>query len=153
MQSNKTSQGHLLKFIYSEKATKFCEIFPLLLTGTTWDKSKGKILQNFVAFSEYMNFKILGLIGLAKKWRLITTYHLRKWQNVNWVRKLSYVSWINQQLQLIKTRYGSKMHSMYNLFDWIYHFSSQFSFLFFNEISRVLITCFHEFVLKFCFTS
>ena len=23
-----------LKFIYSEKATKFCEIFPLLLTGT-----------------------------------------------------------------------------------------------------------------------
>ena len=26
--------GHL-KFIYSEKATKFCEIFTLLLTGTT----------------------------------------------------------------------------------------------------------------------
>ena len=25
----------LLKFIYSEKATKFCVIFPLLLTGTT----------------------------------------------------------------------------------------------------------------------
>ena len=25
----------LLKFIYSEKATKFCEIFTLLLTGTT----------------------------------------------------------------------------------------------------------------------
>ena len=24
-----------LKFIYSEKATKFCKIFPLLLTGTT----------------------------------------------------------------------------------------------------------------------
>ena len=24
-----------LKFIYSEKATKFCEIFTLLLTGTT----------------------------------------------------------------------------------------------------------------------
>ena len=29
-----------LKFIYSEKATKFCEIFTLLLTGTTLDKSK-----------------------------------------------------------------------------------------------------------------
>ena len=46
-----------LKFIYSEKATKFCEIFTLLLTGTTCDKSKVKISQNFVAFSEYMNFK------------------------------------------------------------------------------------------------
>ena len=45
-----------LKFIYSEKATKFCEIFPLLLTTVHTDKSKGKILQNFVAFSEYMNF-------------------------------------------------------------------------------------------------
>ena len=43
-------------FIYSEKATKFCEIFTLLLTGTTQDKSKVKILQNFVAFSEYVNF-------------------------------------------------------------------------------------------------
>ena len=46
-----------LKFIYSEKATKFCEIFPLLLTVCTVVKSKGKISQNFVAFSEYMNFK------------------------------------------------------------------------------------------------
>ena len=45
-----------LKFIYSEKATEFCEIFPLLLTVCTVVKSKGKISQNFVAFSEYMNF-------------------------------------------------------------------------------------------------
>ena len=46
----------VLKFIYSEKATKFCEIFPLLLTVCTVVKIKGKISQNFVAFSEYMNF-------------------------------------------------------------------------------------------------
>ena len=46
-----------IKFIYSEKATKFCEIFPLLLTVCTVVKSKGKFSQNFVAFSEYMNFK------------------------------------------------------------------------------------------------
>ena len=46
-----------LKFINSEKATKFCEIVTLLLAGTTKDKSKVKITQNFVAFSEYMNFK------------------------------------------------------------------------------------------------
>ena len=52
-----------LKFIYSEKATKFCEIFPLLffLSVCTVEKSKWKILQNFVAFSEYMNF-IFGII-------------------------------------------------------------------------------------------
>ena len=46
----------LLKFIYSEKATKFCEIVPLLLTVGTVVKSKGTIPQNFVAFSEYINF-------------------------------------------------------------------------------------------------
>ena len=46
----------VLKFIYSETATKFFEIFPLLLSVYTVDKSKGKISQNFVAFSEYMNF-------------------------------------------------------------------------------------------------
>ena len=42
-------------FLYSEKATKSCEIFPLLLTVCTVVKSKGKISQNFLA-SEYMNF-------------------------------------------------------------------------------------------------
>ena len=45
-----------LKFIYSEKATKFCEIFTLLLTVCIVVKSKVKILQNFVAFSENLNF-------------------------------------------------------------------------------------------------
>ena len=43
-----------VKFIYFEKATKFCKIFTLLLTGTTQDKSKVNISQNFVAFSEYI---------------------------------------------------------------------------------------------------
>ena len=46
----------LVKFIYSEEATKFCEIFPLLLTVCSAFKSKRKILQYCVAFSEYMNF-------------------------------------------------------------------------------------------------
>jgi hypothetical protein len=44
-----------LKFIYSEKAIKLCEIFTLLLSNVVPVKSK--ISQNFVAFSEYMNFK------------------------------------------------------------------------------------------------
>ena len=45
-----------MKFIYSEKATKFCKIFTLLLSYGVPVKSKLKILQNFVALSEYMNF-------------------------------------------------------------------------------------------------
>ena len=49
-----------VKFIYSEKASKFYEIFPLLLTIVHTVKSKWKILQNFMAFSEYMNFKKKG---------------------------------------------------------------------------------------------
>ena len=48
----------LLKFIYSEKAKKFCEIFILLLSYVVPVKSKVKISQNFVAFSEYMNFNM-----------------------------------------------------------------------------------------------
>ena len=45
-----------LKFIYSEKATTFCEISTLLLSYVVPVKSKVEISQNFVAFSEYMNF-------------------------------------------------------------------------------------------------
>ena len=45
-----------LKLIYSEKATKFYEIFTLLLFYEASVKSKVKISQNFVVFSEYMNF-------------------------------------------------------------------------------------------------
>ena len=37
---------------------KICEISTVDLTGTTQDKSTLEILQNFVAFSEYMNFKM-----------------------------------------------------------------------------------------------
>ena len=47
----------MIKFVYSEKATKFCEIFTLLLSTVHTDKSKVKISQKYVAFSEYMNFK------------------------------------------------------------------------------------------------
>ena len=54
--TTKIFKEYELKFIHSKTATKFCEIFPLLLTVCTVVKSKGKISQNFVAFSEYMNF-------------------------------------------------------------------------------------------------
>ena len=45
-----------LKFIYSEKATKICEISTLLLSHVVSVKNKVEISQNIVAFSEYMNF-------------------------------------------------------------------------------------------------
>ena len=58
MQSGLKLLGNsIVKFIYSEKATKFCEIFSLILTTAYTVKSKGKISQNLVAFSEYINFK------------------------------------------------------------------------------------------------
>ena len=47
---------YLLKLTYSEKATKYCEISTLLLSYVVPVKSKVKILQKFVAFSEYINF-------------------------------------------------------------------------------------------------
>ena len=53
------SHQNALKFIYSEKAIKFCEVFILLLTTVHAVKSTVKILQNFVAFSKSkLGFKI-----------------------------------------------------------------------------------------------
>ena len=62
--NNSLPKSPFLKFIYSEKAAKFCEIFTLLLSYVVPVKSKVKISQNFVAFSEYMNFKKLCAILL-----------------------------------------------------------------------------------------
>ena len=46
----------IIKIIYSEKATKFCEISTVDLSYVVPVKSTVEILQNFAAFSEYMNF-------------------------------------------------------------------------------------------------
>ena len=46
-----------LKFIYSEKATNFCAISTVDLSYVVTVKSRVEISPNFVAFSEYMNFK------------------------------------------------------------------------------------------------
>ena len=49
----------VLKFIYSEKATNFCEISTVDLSYVVTVKFTVEISQNFVAFSEYMNFSTL----------------------------------------------------------------------------------------------
>ena len=56
-----------LKFIYSEKATHFCEISIIDLSYVVTVKSTVEISQNFVAFSEYMNFK-LTLFSWTSSW-------------------------------------------------------------------------------------
>ena len=58
---------------YSEKASKFCEIFTLLLTTVHTVKSKMKISQNFVAFSEYMNFAKSGILLSLTLWKSISS--------------------------------------------------------------------------------
>ena len=67
-----------LKFIYSKEATKFYKIFTLLLSCVVPVKNKVKISQNFVAFSDYINFTNVGygvskssvekLLILSSKW-------------------------------------------------------------------------------------
>ena len=45
-----------LKFIHSEKTTKFCKTSTVDLSYVVSVKSTVEISENFVAFSEYMNF-------------------------------------------------------------------------------------------------
>ena len=47
-----------VKFIYSEKATKVCEISTVDLSYVVPVKSTVEISQNLVAFSKYMNFNL-----------------------------------------------------------------------------------------------
>ena len=48
----------MVKFIYSEKVTKFWKISKLDLSYVVMVKSTVKISQNFVVFSEFMNFEV-----------------------------------------------------------------------------------------------
>jgi hypothetical protein len=43
---NSVNKGMQVKFIYSEKATKFCEIFPLLLTQYIQSKVRGRFCKS-----------------------------------------------------------------------------------------------------------
>jgi hypothetical protein len=71
------------------KNRALCKIFTLLLTVCTVVKSKVKILQNFVAFSEYMNFKTncrFFVATFCQRQRhsvnpLMITYDYSLWQN------------------------------------------------------------------------
>ena len=77
----------LLKFIYSEEATKFWEIFTLLLTTVHIFKSKVKISQNFVAFSEYMNFITPADIQKTQKTSITAWTNVVIWRTKEWKTK------------------------------------------------------------------
>ena len=55
----------MIKFIYSEKAIKFCEISTLLLSYIVPVKSKVEISQNFEAFSEYSIYEHGSVVGVT----------------------------------------------------------------------------------------
>ena len=69
-----------VKLIYSENATKFCENFHLTFVVPV--KSKVEILQNFVAFSEYMNFYYIILNKRLWRFRQIVETFL-EYMNLN----------------------------------------------------------------------
>ena len=69
------------KLPFSEKATNFCEISTVHLSYILTVKYRVEILQNFVAFSEYMNFtvfissiSIFSVIPKLDNWIRSTTY-------------------------------------------------------------------------------
>ena len=70
----------ILNFIYSEKATKFCEISAVDLSYVVMVKSTVEILQNFVAFSEYMNFNKFSSANPAIYLHLIFEFSSLKYQ-------------------------------------------------------------------------
>ena len=115
-----------VKFIYSEEATKFCEIFTLFLTVSTVVKSKVKILQNFVAFSEYMKFSLknvgshtyksekksgetLKKIWVDAKGQLILKGLFCVFNSYKKVTKNFCPSWVGQKLKFSRLFFGRKM--------------------------------------------
>ena len=78
-----------VKFIYSEKATKFCEICTVDLCYVVPVKSRMEILQNFVAFPEYMNFKYFApkfanlVCGVIYEWPPKRIDDSQKWINLS----------------------------------------------------------------------
>ena len=54
----KSQKEIVVKFIYFEKATPFCEISTVALSYVVPVKSTVEISQNFVAFPEYMKFTV-----------------------------------------------------------------------------------------------
>ena len=88
-----------VKFIYSEKATKFCEISTLDLSYVVTVKSSVEILQNFVAFSEYMNFTNIQILFVIRNATVVKTFQQRGSFSLGFALVL-------EQLQKPREKYG-----------------------------------------------
>ena len=64
----------VVTFIYSDKATKFCEISTVDLSFVVPVRPTIEISQNFAAFSDYINFKGVPLI--LSKYIHVSTYYV-----------------------------------------------------------------------------
>ena len=90
----------MIKFIYSEKATKFWEISTLDLSYVVPVKPTVEISQNFVVFSEYMNFT--KNVSHNNRWNLYSTYIFFMMKSIGriWDRRQSRISELKNTLQL-----------------------------------------------------
>ena len=80
--NSERSEQFLIKFIYSEKAAKFCKIFTLLLSYVVPVKNKVKILQNFVAFSEYNDFNRMIFLLVVEGFSYLLRYRRGQEKNI-----------------------------------------------------------------------
>ena len=114
----------LLNFIYSEKAAKLCEIFPLLLTNNTYSQ-KGKISQTFVAFSEYMNFTYKGYtLVWAQLWSKAAQ---KKNQTKQWKQNPNIFTYKIWQRTLILICRVATFSVEFLIFRWIFYVKIQFN--------------------------
>ena len=109
----------LVKFIYSEKVTKFWKIFTLQLTVCTVVKSKVKISQNFVAFSEYMNFNTW--TGLSNFEGRISSYYVSYLCNVCQIIRTAKCTLWSEFSNLVQKIMESSFNLLYTLY-YVPHF-------------------------------
>jgi len=86
-----------LKFMHIFwEATKICEISILLLSYVVPIKSKVEILQNFVAFSKYMNFIALSKGQLISECTFAVFKFPKTQRKIWWISALKSKKWPNQ---------------------------------------------------------
>ena len=89
----------IIKFIYSDKATKFETIFQFYLVTS---KEIGRLFQNFVAFLEYLNFNF----NSKSIWCL--SENLMRWNEhgmgVKLKLKENYNSTLERHLSIVRDR-------------------------------------------------
>ena len=82
----------VLKFRYSEKATKCRKNLPIFLTLLGNVKYDGRFFSNFVAFSEYLNFKAKSFRGIRRNLKSTRLIEKISHKYLLYCNKYSYVN-------------------------------------------------------------